>query len=277
MRAVLSALAFGVFLLGGAALCLLVLPLCRAGGRSRRAQERRNRQVIRGAFRAFVAMLQRLRLIEYREPALPLDRPVGPCVVVANHPSLIDVLFILALVPDLVVVVKASWPRRPLLGSIVRACGWIAGPERSAAHPEAEPVEHDGLGEVALVLEHIVDALSAGAPVLVFPEGTRSPPGGLRRFKRGAAEAARRAGVPVWPFVARCDAAVLGRGWFGVPDGVVRASLEPRPPMDPASFADARAMTRALRSAYEGWLGLPATALASSVPVAARRSDDPAA
>ncbi len=46
---------------------------------------------------------------------------------------------------------------------------------------------------------------------MVFPEGTRSPLGGLRPFQRGAFEIACRGCVPVVPFLIRCQPVILNR------------------------------------------------------------------
>jgi 1-acyl-sn-glycerol-3-phosphate acyltransferase len=54
--------------------------------------------------------------------------------------------------------------------------------------------------------------LAEGFPVLVFPEGTRSPYEGLRRFRRGAFEVARKSSVPLVPLFLRCAPPALGKG-----------------------------------------------------------------
>jgi 1-acyl-sn-glycerol-3-phosphate acyltransferase len=55
--------------------------------------------------------------------------------------------------------------------------------------------------------------------VLIFPEGTRSPPRGLRRFKAGAFEICLRAGVPLVPILISCDPPTLFKGlaWYALP------------------------------------------------------------
>jgi 1-acyl-sn-glycerol-3-phosphate acyltransferase len=47
------------------------------------------------------------------------------------------------------------------------------------------------------MLESMSAHLRAGFPLLVFPEGHRSLPDRLRRFRRGAVYAAARANVPI--------------------------------------------------------------------------------
>lgn len=241
-RVLLTGLAFLVFALGAAAVAWLVLPFARAGGRSPSAQRRRNREVLRRAYRAYVRLSVALGLIEVRGAASP---PPGPFVLVANHPTLLDVVLLLAAYPDVTCVVKAAWFRNPVLGHLLRQAGYLPGPD--AGEEEAAPV-----------LERMVGALREGTPVLVFPEGTRSPPGGLRRFRVGALEAARRAGVPVVPVVIACSARTLlkGQPWYDVPGGTIGYELGVLGPVRLGPDDDPRQAARALRARYAERLGV---------------------
>ncbi|MCO5169010.1 MAG: 1-acyl-sn-glycerol-3-phosphate acyltransferase [Planctomycetes bacterium] len=246
LRVLLTGVAFLTFTLGGAAVGWFVLPFARAGGRSPAAQRRRNRQVLHGAYRAFVRLAAALGLIDVR--AAPPRPPAGAYVLVANHPTLLDVMLLLATYPGLTCLVKASWFRSPFIGPLLRQGGYIAGPDGDE--------EVDG----APVLERVVAALREGAPVLIFPEGTRSPPGGLRRFKVGALEAARRAGVPVVPVVIACGARTLlkGQRWYQVPEEVIRYAITPLEPIRLQRDDDPRPAARALRARYAERLGVAA-------------------
>ena len=85
-----------------------------------------------------------------------------------------------------------------------------------------------------------LERLRDGMPVLIFPEGTRSPEGGLRAFKRGAFEIAYRAGVPIVPLFIRCQPPVLSKEapWY-------------RAPRIPPRYT----ITRLVPSAGEAWSG----------------------
>jgi 1-acyl-sn-glycerol-3-phosphate acyltransferase len=89
--------------------------------------------------------------------------------MIANHPGLFDILYIICAVPNIAVLVKPTLATKLPMGPLFRAVGFVVG-------------EGTGL-EVLLNLE---SALKAGARVFVFPEGTRSPKGGLGRFRAGA-------------------------------------------------------------------------------------------
>lgn len=245
VRVLLTGVGFLAFTLGGAAIGWFLLPFSRAGGRSPRAQRRRAHEVLFGGYRVFAAVLRLLGLIEYRPPALA-DLPQGAYVLVANHPSLLDVMLLLGTFPGVVCLVKASWFRSPFIAPLLLQGGYLPGPSND---------DDDG----APVLDRIVATLRAGFPVLVFPEGSRSPPGGLRRFKVGALLAAERAEVPVVPAVLRVSPPTLlkSQRWYDVPERKVTYDLTLLPTIPPGGEGDARARTRALRARYEAALGLP--------------------
>nr|WP_255216713.1 lysophospholipid acyltransferase family protein [Pseudenhygromyxa sp. WMMC2535] len=164
--------------------------------------------------------------------------PPGPKVIVANHPSLIDVLFIKASLPGVVVLVKAALFKSPSLRRIFMASGDFKGPDG----------EGQTFGKTA-VLDIFVERLRAGRSVLVFPEGTRSPAWRLHRFRRGAAEAAIRAGVPILPIFVLNDPPVLKKGdkWYDMPKRVPEFELEVLPMIDTANRSS-RELTTELRN-----------------------------
>ena len=152
-------------------------------------------------FRLFLGFLRDVRLIDVGPLATPPELDGRAFLLVANHPSLLDAPLLLAAMPELVAVVKAPWFRSWMLGPLLRRCVHVAGP--GAAGDEAE---------LAPVVERIARALSDGLPVLAFPEATRSEPGSLRRFRRGAIEAALSAGAPIVPLFIGVDPPILGKG-----------------------------------------------------------------
>jgi 1-acyl-sn-glycerol-3-phosphate acyltransferase len=57
----------------------------------------------------------------------------------------------------------------------------------------------DRYGDFISALCTAIDALHAGLPLLIYPEGTRSPTGKLLPFQRGAAKLALITGAPLIP------------------------------------------------------------------------------
>lgn len=130
---------------------------------------------------------------------IPLDLP-EPHVVVANHCSYLDSIFVAALLPGPhIVVAKAELQRIPVLGAYLRSLG-IIFVERSAAEKRVREVPQ------------MKSALAAGKSVIIFPEGTFTHEVGLRPFHLGAFEIAVACGAPIIPITLHGTRRVLRDG-----------------------------------------------------------------
>jgi 1-acyl-sn-glycerol-3-phosphate acyltransferase len=207
LRAPVTVFTFAMFFSSGLVLGFVVLPLfflLSLGSRQRFRNV--STRFLAWLYPWFCYWMKFIGLLDYERiglpPELPRDRPY---VLIANHPSLIDVLFCLGWFEGLTCVVKAAWFRSVLLGPIVRATHYIAGPGLPGD-------EDDDDGEDPASLRRMVQQLADGHPFVVFPEGTRSPPDRLLRFVRGPFEAAVRARVPVLPLFIGVDQPGLTKG-----------------------------------------------------------------
>ena len=61
-------------------------------------------------------------------------------------------------------------------------------------------------------LRKVLSVLKGGEPVLVFPEGTRSPDGTLQKFQKGLGLLVHKSGVPVLPARLHGYFEILGKG-----------------------------------------------------------------
>lgn len=166
VRASLSLLFFALFGLGG----FFISPLMYLLKTPRRAQP-----LVRMLWRPFVAALRLSGIIGVDHRALAKD--FRGCVVAANHPTLIDVVLVTALLPKTLYVAKSSLLRNPFVSAFVR----------HTAMPDDENLP-----------ETVRPYLREGWNVLVFPEGTRSPmEGGLNPLHRGTAQLILRTGAPL--------------------------------------------------------------------------------
>jgi 1-acyl-sn-glycerol-3-phosphate acyltransferase len=127
--------------------------------------------------------------------------PTGGFVYVSNHQSLLDTLLLGAFLPgDYKWAVKSSLLNIPFLGWHLRLSGHV---------------EVDRGGDrktVVSTLDRFVEVLRRGKPLVVFPEGTRSPDGRVRAFKKGVFHSAVRAGVPVVPVALYGTGAAMAKG-----------------------------------------------------------------
>jgi 1-acyl-sn-glycerol-3-phosphate acyltransferase len=196
-RRAATAFMFATFGLGALAIACVAFPIIarrRSGDRTLVAQ-----QLIHRSFARFERLGDVLGLFEVHDTHA--DRlAAAPGLVVANHPSLLDVVFLIARMPQADCIVKLGAWRNPFLRRIVSIAGYIANDEGPA------------------VIDACVERLRAGRALVVFPEGTRSPMRGLRTFKRGAARVALRSQAVVTPVAIRCEPPALGKRqrWWGM-------------------------------------------------------------
>jgi 1-acyl-sn-glycerol-3-phosphate acyltransferase len=246
--------AFLYFWSGGAILSWIYMPLLRWRAPDAAAARRRCQRALHRGWRAYLGFMRRVGLVRFDPRAPALHLPEGPCVIVANHPTLIDVVLTLAVWDGLCTVVKDYYYQLPMVNRLLRYCGHIQGGE-------------EGLGWSADAMEACLSRLRDGHSLLFFPEGTRTPDEGLLPFQRGAFEVARRAGVPVVPLVIHVSHSVLKRGvpWYRVPDRVIEYDLqllEPRFVVGGrrASIAMARDLRQEMAMALDGTGDVPSGA-----------------
>jgi 1-acyl-sn-glycerol-3-phosphate acyltransferase len=215
-RALATGLMFVYFFTGGAIFSWIVLPVVnlwmRLRGRSVAQRIRRSQALTGKTYIWFMDAMRWLRLIHFdpREHKLDLTEP---SVVIANHPTLIDTPAFLSVNHHLICMAKRSWAQSWFFGRLIRYCG----------HVEASSAEE--------ALEQARDRLQMGFSILVFPEGQRSPAGGVGKIQRGAFEIARRNGVPLIPVVVTCSPPTLMRGmpWYALPKQTSRYGFKQLP------------------------------------------------
>lgn len=215
LRLALTALAFALFGLGGIVFALAVTPLLPK--ESLRARRQAARRVVRCWFGIFVRIIGWLGLVrvEVKNPEA-LSKPGA--ILAANHPSLIDVVCLIAVVPEATTIVKASLMRNIFLRPPIAGAGYVA----NNAGPEA-------LGELA-------EELESGASFVIFPEGTRTPidPAEMPKMHRGAAQVALHSGRPVTPVRITADPKWLTKekAWWHLPPRPMTLTFEALPEIE---------------------------------------------
>jgi 1-acyl-sn-glycerol-3-phosphate acyltransferase len=140
------------------------------------------------------------------------------CVIVANHASMLDISVCSASLPVLFHFVS-----RPFFFK-VPLVGWGMVATRQIGLDPKKP------REASRVLRDLGKRFRRGTSVLLFPEGTRSPDGRIRRYKRGPFVTAIRCGVPVLPVSLDGVQALLPKKSFRLRPGVVNVTIgEPIP------------------------------------------------
>lgn len=204
-----TGLSFALFGIGGLALRLLAFPLLHllVPGAGRRIGAART--MIRLTFRAYIGLMRWLGVLRYEVRGLERLERSG-LLILANHPTLIDTVFLMAFVKQADCIVKGDLWANPFTGGPVRAAGYI----------------NNGGG--ADLVAACTASLEQGNNLIVFPEGTRTGSDGMIRLKRGAANIAVRGARDMTPVLIRCEPLTLGKGdkWWKVPPQRARFCIE---------------------------------------------------
>ena len=250
VRTLLVGSAFFWFSFYGAVMGYVLMPIVSLGAKDRHEKLRRTHDFLQRRMRSFIGYMRWCGLLDVEVEELPEVLQRGdPCVVIANHPSLLDVIMIAASVPNTVFLVKESWFRSPFIGPLLRRGAHIPGPSQG---------EEASLREGAWVVDRMVERLTEGYSVIIFPEGTRSPRHDLGVFKRGAFDAAIRAQVPLVSLLMRVDPPALLKGdqWYVYPEERVQFSLRLLDMHQPDGTQSARSLRKKTQQRYREALGL---------------------
>jgi len=220
-RVLATALAFSAFGIGGLLLRLIYFPLLNLliNEQSRRAKLARF--TIHRAFKLFIELMRVLGILRYQVRGLDkLQRP--GLLILANHPTLIDVVFLISLVPNADCVVKASLARNPFTSGPVRATRYICN--------------DSGAG----LVEDCIASVKSGNCLIIFPEGTRTAVDGPMKLQRGAANIAIRGACNITPVTIRCVPLSLTKGlpWWKVPPRRMQFTLEVQDDIAVAPFME---------------------------------------
>ncbi len=111
-RVLATGLSFALFGVGGLFLRVIVFPLLVLCIRAPEARQRAARATIRASFRAFVAIMRGLGVLRYEVRGLDKLERRGQ-LILANHPTLIDTVFLIAFVPNADCIVKGALWNNP--------------------------------------------------------------------------------------------------------------------------------------------------------------------
>lgn len=137
------------------------------------------RKAIAGLFKFWMAFGRWIGVVRVDLFEREVLQDLRGTIVAANHPSLVDAFALLVAVPNAVCIMRSDLQANPGLSTLARLAGYISNDRGTT-----------------LVREGIA-RLAKGENLVIFPEGTRTHPGPLNRFKRGFALIATRSGAKV--------------------------------------------------------------------------------
>jgi 1-acyl-sn-glycerol-3-phosphate acyltransferase len=192
---------FVCFGIGGVLLSLSIFPLQRLFIRDLQQRKLSARRTVHRTFRFFIGLMRSLRIFHFEFSAEAQLKHCQGQIIIANHPSLIDVVALIAMTPNADCVVKAQLFRNPFMRGVITSTGYI-----SNSDPDK-------------LLDDCAASLRAGNNLIIFPEGTRSTPGQPLQFQRGAANIALRSGRGYLALSICCQPSTLTKQeqWYNVP------------------------------------------------------------
>lgn len=143
--------------------------------------------------------------------------PPGACLIAAKHQSMFDIVPAYAYLPDALFVMKKELMRIPVFGWHNTKNGTIVV---------------DRAGEAQAMRKLIADArdrFREPRQLLIFPEGTRRPPGAPPAYKPGVAGIYRDLETPCVPVATNTGLHISSSGVAKSPGVVVYQVLEPIP------------------------------------------------
>ena len=223
-RLLATASAFTLFGIGGMLVPFIAVPILYLlpGGQAKR--QYRARQIVHWLFKIFVRYMRIVGILRWKVEGLEkLQRP--GLLILANHPTLLDVVFLGSLVPNATCVVKSALRNNPAMRGFVSMTGYITNDDGKQLISASEA------------------ALQKGSSLLIFPEGTRSTKGEPMSFQRGASNIAVRCQKDVTPVIINCAPATLSKEhkWYNIPDRPFVMSFCVQEDIPHSLFAEGRA------------------------------------
>ena len=205
--------------------------------RGARAQ-RFGQKLIQGLFVFFVGYLRCCGLLKLDASELSALRYSRGLIFVANHPCLLDAVFVVAQLPQVVCLMKRKLVRNIVLCGTAQLAGYVNN--------------ESGLS----LIRKCVKKLSQGTNLLIFPEGTRSIGEQIHPFKLGFALIACLTQSPVQTVIITADSNFLGKGWpfFRKPPFPMRYSLRLGKRFVPVPGEDAKSFGRDVENYFRGVL-----------------------
>lgn len=174
--------------------------------------------------------------------------PAGPAIIAIKHQSAWDTFAASALFDDPAIVLKRELLRIPFYGWYLWKAGMI-GVDRDV-----------GAASLRRMLRKAREAVAEGRPILIFPEGTRTPVGADAPYQPGVGALVRDLKLPLVPVALNSGVFWRKRHFLKRPGRIVMEILPPLPP-----DTDRRRVTEELRARIESATARLVTEACSSV------------
>lgn len=188
-RGLLVILEMSLFAIGAFIIGWIIFPIL---GLRYKGSERRRKfaLIIHNSWKFFISVMEKSKMIKVNITGGSLVDIKGR-VVVASHPSLIDIILLIGNMPNSLCLVKNGILKNPFMSNIVKSLYII-----NDIDPE-------------VFQKSCLEALNEGYNIIIFPTGTRTLPGEDVKVHKGAAQIAIASGVDIVPIKIQTDSPFL--------------------------------------------------------------------
>jgi 1-acyl-sn-glycerol-3-phosphate acyltransferase len=179
-RVLMKWICFLLFGLGTLFLVFIAFPLMRLCIHPAKKFRKSARSLVSTMMRMFTAITAGMNVVKIDAGENGAWRTLGSKIIVANHPSLLDVVVLISLIPNADCIVRAKLSRHIVRGVI-----------RQLYIPNSL-----SFGDLSRAC---IQSLNEGNCIIIFPEGTRTPREGPGRMKKGAARLSLLSGCGIIP------------------------------------------------------------------------------
>ncbi len=210
-RVIATGISFITFGIGGLVISQMVFPIICLTTTNKNKRHQRAQKLIHVSFRCHIAFTKLLGVMSTEVVGKEKLTSNKVQLFLANHPTLLDVVLIMSLVPRSNCIVKGALFRNPFLRGVVLAAGYV----------------NNGSAPQQLINDCVL-SLERENSLIIFPEGTRSPSGKRMKFQRAPARIAIEKDIDITPIVITCTPSALTKGlkWYQIPKRRFHLRLE---------------------------------------------------
>jgi len=172
---------FFIFGLGSLVLVIAVFPFMRLLFHPRERFKKYGRRFVSACMRFFISIMHFIGVVNIETDNRESYRKLSSKIVVANHPSLLDIVMLFSLIPNADCIVNTNLDRNFIVKGIIRQLYILNSLD------------------LEKILLACAESLKQGNCLIIFPEGTRTPRQGKIILKKGAARIALYSGCNIVP------------------------------------------------------------------------------
>lgn len=202
-RLIGTGIAFSLFGIGGLIIALLIFPAVKLFYINPIRRAEIIQKIIHRAFKAYIFLIEFLGVISVEVTDDHILNGKKGTVIIANHPSLLDTVILMAQMDRAQCIVKHELWNNFFLGGVMRAANYV----KNDRDPEK-------------LITDCKSALDRGENLIIFPEGTRTRPNEiLGKLHRGVANVVLESDAPILPVILHCNHTTLAKGepWYRIP------------------------------------------------------------